>query len=238
LKKHKAVLFDLDGTLLPMNLELFMQKYFQLLSEELAPFGFESRELIAVVWKGTRAMMENDGSRTNEDRFWEIFGPYARELLPDIRNRLDSFYRGRFQRAKETVEENPLAARAVRAAREKVGKVVLATNPLFPVSAVETRLSWIGLKIQDFDMVTTYEVSRACKPNPVYFQEILRKIGVSPDQALMVGNDVQEDMTGCAALSMPVFLVRDCMITHGLDDTPYRGGNFHDLLAFLEGEKA
>ena len=77
----KNVLFDLDGTLLPMDMERFTNGYFQLLTEKMAPLGYDPKALIDAVWAGTAAMVKNDGSRLNEEAFWakfaQAFGPEA-----------------------------------------------------------------------------------------------------------------------------------------------------------------
>lgn len=79
-------------------------------------------------------------------------------------------------------------------ARRHAGKVILATNLIFPPNGVATRLSWLGLKPADFDFVTSYENSRFCKPNPHYYQEILLSQGLQAENCLMIGNDVDEDV--------------------------------------------
>ena len=56
-----TVLFDLDGTLLPMDQEIFVKTYFSLLAKKLAPHGYEPEALINAVWAGTRAMVKNTG---------------------------------------------------------------------------------------------------------------------------------------------------------------------------------
>lgn len=64
-----TVLFDLDGTLLPMDQEAFIRLYFGALTQKFAPHGFEPEKLIQGLWAGMKAMQENDGSKTNEDVF-------------------------------------------------------------------------------------------------------------------------------------------------------------------------
>ena len=44
--KLKAVLFDLDGTLLPMDLGKFLEAYFALLSKRLVPHGYDPIKLV------------------------------------------------------------------------------------------------------------------------------------------------------------------------------------------------
>lgn len=89
--------------------------------------------------------------------------------------------------------------------------MVLATNPIFPLVGVETRLSWVGLRPEDFSYITAYENSTTCKPNPAYYAEILRKTGKRPQECLMVGNDATED-TAALEQGIGVYLVTDCLL--------------------------
>ena len=111
--------------------------------------------------------------------------------------------------------------------------VVLATNPLFPAVAVETRLRWAGLGMRNFVHVTHYENSTYCKPNPGYFREILGKIAKAPDQCLMVGNTPAEDMSA-GVLGISLFLVTDCLENEtGADISQYKNGTLAELEEYL-----
>ena len=111
--------------------------------------------------------------------------------------------------------------------------VVLATNPLFPLCAIETRLEWAGLGADDFRLVTHYYNSTFCKPNPGYYSEILTKINKSPGQCLMAGNSPSEDMIS-GTLGMETFLVTDCLENEtGMDIKPFRKGTLAELETYL-----
>ena len=49
--KQKTVLFDLDGTLLPMDQDAFTKGYFTLLVQKLAPHGYDPAALVAEIKK-------------------------------------------------------------------------------------------------------------------------------------------------------------------------------------------
>ena len=53
-----TVLFDLDGTLLPMDLEVFIQAYFGKIAARMASYGYEPKKLIESIWRGTGAMVK------------------------------------------------------------------------------------------------------------------------------------------------------------------------------------
>ncbi|MBQ8894492.1 MAG: HAD family hydrolase [Clostridia bacterium] len=228
-----TVLFDLDGTLLPMDQDVFVKCYFGLLAKRLAPLGYEPEPLIAGIWAGTAAMVKNDGSKLNEEAFWDDFagrfGEKAREDLPHF----DAFYREDFDQVQQSCGCNPKAAETVKRIKEMGFRVALATNPIFPAVATEKRIRWAGLQPEDFELYTTYKNSTCSKPNPAYYKEVVGKLGVTPEECLMVGNDVAEDMVA-AGLGMKVFLLTDCIINKKNEDiSRYPQGGFDELMGFL-----
>lgn len=230
----KAVLFDLDGTLLPMEQGVFVKAYFGLLAKHLAPRGYRAERLYEVLWSGVTAMVKNDGSRKNEDAFYEEFvrayGPDAIQDKPYI----DQFYEKDFNRVKEVCGYSPKAKEIVELVRKMGKQAILATNPLFPQPATRNRMSWAGLQPGDFGMYTTYENCHYCKPNPKYYEELLEKLGLRPEECIMVGNDVEEDMIPASGLGMRVFLITDCLINKKERDiSVYPQGNYDALRGYL-----
>lgn len=229
----KIVLFDLDGTLLPMDQDVFVKTYFGLLAKRLAPLGYEPTELINSVWAGTKAMIKNTGEKTNEEVFWDDFasryGEEARKDLPEF----DAFYREDFDKVKGVCGFNPKSKEVIYFLKEKGIRVALATNPIFPAIATEKRIAWAGLSPEDFELYTTYENSNYCKPNPEYYKEIVKQLNIKPEECLMVGNDVVDDMVA-EKLGMKVFLLTDCLINkNNIDISVYPHGNFSDLIRFI-----
>lgn len=232
MKKYEAILFDLDGTLLPMDNDLFIRTYFGLLVKKMAPRGYDKERLIPALWKGTGAMIQNNGVKTNAEVFWsvcsQIFGEHVYDDIADF----DRFYENEFHGAASITFPTDLAQIAVDLAREKADKVILATSPVFPGVAVRARLSWARVDPESFDLITTYENSRFCKPNPAYYTEIAKKMQIDPARCLMVGNNTDEDIRPAQSLGMDTFLLTDFLICPGeRPETP--SGNFEDLIAFL-----
>ena len=229
-----TVFFDLDGTLLPMDQDEFLNDYMGRLAKKLAPQGYDPKHLIAAVWAGTSAMIQNDGAKTNEEVFWDdfctIFGPDSRKDLPLF----EEFYATDFALVQTSCGFDPAAAEVAALLKEKGVTMVLATNPLFPAVATRQRIRWAGLDIADFADVTTYENSSYCKPNPAYYRELLRALGKDPARCLMVGNDVGDDMLPAWEVGMQTFLLTDCLINkteHSIDE--FNHGGFDELKAFL-----
>ena len=231
--KHTTILFDLDGTLLPMDNDAFTKGYFKLLAAKLVPHGYEPKQLVDAIWAGTAAMIKNDGTRSNEEVFWKKFADiYGEKMLAD-KMIFDEFYEKDFQAAKEFCGFNPKSSIAVHSLKEMGYRVALATNPIFPSVATESRIGWAGLEPQDFELHTSYENIGYCKPNPEYYKEIASRLGVSAEQCLMVGNDVTEDMEAAQEAGMSVFLITDCLINKERKDiSAYHRGSFEQLLDY------
>ena len=231
--KYKAVLFDLDGTLLLMDQDLFTNAYFSGLVKKLVPFGYEKDSVVSAIWSGVKAMVLNDGTRLNESAFWEKFSEILGEKVFEDKPLLDDYYENEFDKVKEVCGFSPYSAEIIKKLKENGIKVVLATNPLFPFVATKKRISWAGLDPDDFELITTYENSRFCKPNPEYYKEILKTINISPESLLMVGNDVSEDMIA-EKLGLDVFLLKDCIINkNNVDINEYNNGSFKELIEFI-----
>lgn len=231
-EKITTVLFDLDGTLLPMDTEEFTSVYFKLLAKKAAPYGYEPKALVNAVWAGTKAMVMNDGSMKNDARFWQVFAGELGEGILRLRPVFDRFYQEEFHGARSATRDNPLAKQAVEGLKARGCQVVLATNPLFPLVGQATRLSWLGLSPEDFSLVTSYESCSFCKPNPAYFTQVLEQLGRRPEECLMVGNDVREDVQAARAAGLSVYLITDCLEHgEGADLSGIEKGRFQDFLS-------
>ncbi len=229
-----TILFDLDGTLLPMDQERFAGAYVKGLTLAAEPAGYSPMILSTAIVAGTAAMVKNDGEKTNEEVFWDALErTYGESVKKDI-HLFDEFYATDFQKIKGVCGFAPKAAELVRYIKGKGFRVVLATNPLFPKVATESRIRWAGLDPKDFELYTTYETAHYCKPNLDYYHEVLSQLSVSPEECLMVGNDAHEDMIA-EQLTMKVFLLTDCLINkNNVDTSRYPQGSFDELVAFID----
>lgn len=229
-----TILFDLDGTLLPLEDKRFIELYMGLLSRRFQRLGYEPKPFIEAVWAGTLAMIRNDGTRTNEAVFQAAFSE-----LVDVRDGLvfeefKRFYDEDFKHVRAAANQNPLSRRIVETLKHKGYTIALATNPLFPRTATLQRIAWAGLKEADFALVTTYETSSHAKPNPKYFQDVARQLGKEPSSCLMVGNDRFEDGVSIE-VGMSFYLVTDCLINeHQLALDAVTHGTLEGFARFAE----
>lgn len=232
--KIKAVLFDLDGTLLPMDQELFVKAYMGGLVRVAASLGYEAGAVANGILAGTAAMVKNDGKITNEELFWQVLAERVGKSILDRREIFDGFYRTEFQEIKAVCGFEPRAKELVDFVKSRGLRVALATNPLFPSVATESRIGWAGLEPSAFELFTSYETSRHCKPNLDYYRDVLSAMNLSAEECLMVGNDVGEDMIA-KELGMRVFLLDGCVINRGGEDiSEYPGGTISDLIKFID----
>ncbi len=228
----KAVLFDLDGTLLPMDLDEFIKHYFGGLAQKFGANGYDPKELIKAIWAGVAAM-QKEPEKLNEESFWDcIYGVFGQSLKKDL-YLFDDFYNNDFDKFSSICGYNEKANETIKMLKEKGVCIILATNPVFPEIATKKRMKWAGLDPEDFALVTTYENSKSIKPSHAYYNEILNKFGLKAEECIMVGNDVDDDMPA-EALGMKVFLLTDCLINKsGADISRYPSGGFNELQEFL-----
>jgi FMN phosphatase YigB (HAD superfamily) len=205
----KAILFDLDGTLIDNSMETFLPPYFGALTKKLAHLVAPDK-LIAQLNASTRAMVANtDPTRTLADIFAADFFPkigVPRETLMPL---FDDFYAREYRELRAFVNPIPQAQAILSRVVETRLPMVIATMPVFPLVAVQQRLEWGKLAGFAYALVTAYENMGTSKPNPAYYREIAEKIGCAPEDCVMVGNEVQNDILPAKRVGMKTFWVTD-----------------------------
>ena len=228
-----TVLFDLDGTLLPMDVDSFTEAYCGALAKKLVPYGIDPKKMIAALWKGTGAMVQNDGSVTNEVRFWSVFEKELDIKKEDYEEILNDFYLNDFKGLEAMTTRTKYAAECVSILKEKGYRLAIATNPLFPKQATLHRIHFAGLDEKDFVLFTTYEDAHYSKPNPKYFTELLERIDAKPEECIMIGNDVQED--GAAAKAgIPCYIITDCLLHREEGAFDFEQGTFEEFIETIK----
>ena len=231
-----TILFDLDGTLLPMDPDKFISSYIGRMARKLAPHGYDPHLLKTALWAGTAAMVKNCSTENNETVFWNVFSPhFGRDCRVDDPLFME-YYETDFQQVRFDCGFEPRSAEVIAMLKQRGYRLIVATNPLFPAIATHSRIRWAGLNPEDFALITTYENSRRSKPNPEYYRDILETLSLKGEECLMVGNDVGEDMIA-EKLGMRVFLLTDNLINkEGRDISVYPHGSFPELMAFIQEE--
>ncbi len=229
-----TILFDLDGTLLPMDVEEFTKKYFGLIMQTMNENNRDGKMILDAILKGTMAMVRNDGSHTNEEVFWETFVEATQIPQDEIEPEFYDFYENVFDKINSGIQSQNMI-KAAKLLKEKGYRLYLTTNPLFPRVATLKRVRWAGLDPDDFEWITTYENSSFSKPSVNYYQEVIQGQHLDVNQCMMVGNDVKEDGV-IETLGIPLYLVEDYMLNHDNLEIKCRWkGSSQDFLSFAEG---
>ena len=201
------LLFDLDDTLLGNEMNNFIPAYLQALAKRMTEVA-DPIVLIKTLMTATRQMVESlTPDQTLEEKFDAAFYPPLGLVRQEVQGIIDAFYAEDFPKLQGLTQFRPEAVRVVRELLERGDQAAVATNPLFPRTAILQRLSWAGLPIDQipFALVPSYETFHFAKPNPAYFAEFLAQLGWPKIPVVMVGNDVESDIGAARQLGLPVF---------------------------------
>ena len=227
IQRIRAILFDLDGTLLKNGMDNFIDAYYQLLTARFTHL-VSTETFMQAMNKAARAMIVNPGPKTNAEVFDAVFFPLVGFSREDSMSIFDDFYRVDFPKLYQESFFDPAAPRLIQMAMRKGYTCVIATNPLFPETATRQRLAWAGLDADAFPLVTHYENSRAAKPNLKYYRDILAFIDQPAEACLMVGDQAWDMVAG--ELGIQTFLVRSAVTEVDADTpAPTAEGSLNDL---------
>lgn len=227
----KAILFDLDDTLLGNDMDVFLPHYFALCGQ-FARRHLPEDEFLRALLLASRSMVENtDPAKTNNEVFWQNFGKFSGLDIDAIYADFDRFYRTDFAQLQDVTEYNPVAAQIMEFCVQRGLKIVIATNPMFPRLAIEERLAWAGVPVTDYayDLVTTIENMHATKPHEAYYQEILEEIDCRPSEALMVGDDWVRDIEPAIKVGLFTYWIQPPYTQSMANPTPTAQGTLEDL---------
>lgn len=211
---RKAIFFDLDGTLLPMHQKQFEHEYFKRITIKFAKLGYDSEYFQKALWAGINAMWTNDGKQTNEQLFWSVFEKFFGDDVKNMQPVFEEYYFNEYNQIAEIVTKDENIKKIVDWCKENFEYVILATNPFFPTFGTNNRLGWVGLSLQDFDYVTTYENSCHSKPDPKYFEDLLEKFNLKPEDCIMVGNNEHEDYIVSKQVGFEAVLAGDFILPY------------------------
>ena len=205
-----TVLLDLDNTLITNDMGSFLPAYLKKLSSYLPEWPAE--KVIQTLMAGTNRMVTKKvPANSLEQEFDSIFYPGLGVEKIELQQRINKFYREGFPTLKGFTSTRPEAVRLVDFLFNKGYPVVIATNPLFPLTAIEQRLEWAGLLVNQFSfaLLTSFETFHFCKPNPAYLAEILANLGWHDQPAVVIGDGLEEEIIPAGKLGIPAFWVTD-----------------------------
>ncbi len=231
----RAILLDLDDTLLINDMDTFGPVYFRALVKKMSAVCPPVRFMEALQ-AGTEAMLRNDGrDGSNASVFAREFLARADRRANEIMPLFERFYREDFDALGGTTQVDPDARRLVALARQEGYQLAVATQPIFPLDAILARLRWAGVPNEEwhYDVISSYETFTACKPHRVYFQTLLDRLQRRPDECLMVGDSVEADMPA-GRYGLKTFWVDR---GHGVDPSTVQAsgrGTLADLIRLIE----
>lgn len=226
-----TLLLDMDDTLLSNEMERFLPAYLQKLGSYLqdhVPQG----QMIQALMAGTKAMVHKQTpEKTLEEAFDEVFYPSIGYTKAQLSTRLFDFYEQIYPALQSVTGVRPEAVEFVEWAFSQGYTIAIATNPLFPKTAIEQRLAWAGLPLSKypFALVTSFETFHFAKPNPAYYVEILGQLEWPEQPAAMVGNSLTDDIQPALILGIPAFHLNTLPSTNN-----HPSGDFSQLKPWLK----
>lgn len=229
----RHLLIDLDGTLLGLKMEQFIPRMIESMQEHfrkiLQPANFRD-----ALRNGLRSMsLNSNNARTLMEVFLEKFASVA--LVPEetVNEYFNSYYEGPFREMKRRTSMVEGSQDLLLAALDHGMTLTLATNPIFPLSAIKERMSWAGIEKYPFKLITAAELMHFCKPDPAYYMEIVMMTNTVPGECLMAGNDLEQDMSA-KNVGISTFLVsNDFLAGETTSFVPDFKGDLNDLANLL-----
>lgn len=216
----RVVAFDLDDTLIRLAPD-FIPQYFRLLDNRLQERFPNTKPLSHAIGASSLRLMQKprDVERL-EDFFYRDFAATAGVSGEVVRPAFESFYTEDFPALRAYARPIYGAMGLLTAIKEAGYQVALLTSALFPTAAIDERLRWAGLEGFPFDWRTSFEAVHATKPQTGYYLEAADGLGIPPEEWLMVGNDVVEDIVPANAAGMQVYWVHDDAVDSLPDGVP------------------
>jgi len=191
----QAVLFDLDGTLVDVDMNRFIPSYLQKLTGRMSGQASQSRAIRAFHKAVAEMFANTDAARTLEAILFEVLLSELAIAAEEYTESLACFCEQDLETLRPLVEGHPLSSKLIASCQARGWRVVLATNPIFPREVVDARIAWGGLDGGLFHHVTAYETAHYCKPNPAFFEELLELLQLPAEACLMIGNDPLHDLS-------------------------------------------
>lgn len=232
-----TLLLDLDDTLLDNSVEAFLPHYLGAFAKEVAPF-IDPDKFVKTLLAGTHEMVKNRRpDLTLKETFDAVFFPILGVEANEFEGLADRFYAEVFPTLQGLTRPIPEAVHLVEQAVERGYRIAIATNPLFPLTAVLQRLAWANLPAEKypFEVITSYETFHFTKPDPAFFVEVIGRMGWPSGVVIIVGDDFEREIIAGRRLGLPVFWIprRDATPPDG-HEAPTASGKLEELLPWLD----
>lgn len=196
----RAVLFDVDFTLCRPGPELSAERYERIaarhgLTLDTSRYD-EAREAAVLNLKRHPELLHDESiwHRFTEEIFIGMGGP--EEIASECATAIEEGWA--VSENFELFEDALPALEELRAARLKIG---LVSN------GIRDLTEFVAHHRLDVDAIVDSRSHGRVKPHPTIFQAALELLGVSPGEAVMVGDSLEEDVEGARALGMRAILI-------------------------------
>lgn len=233
-KQPQFVLFDLDGTLVPLPRDQYEPALFHNVSGMFRR-EFPNQPVAEAMKRAALGSFQDDtGLETNEARLRRLLRQEIGDLGDEVLAALEKHYVTDFNRISELIQDQSVADEALSLVEACGGIPVLATNPIMSAAGIHARLGWVGVSPDRFRLITTYDKFHFTKPDPRFYQELMELLRAEPSQCIMIGNDTDEDMEAARQAGMDTYLVTDYVMDRRGSIEQYRHGTSRELLEFLK----
>ncbi|PJF42244.1 MAG: hypothetical protein CUN55_10290, partial [Phototrophicales bacterium] len=218
----KAVLLDLDETLLKNPPSQFVKTYVSKLVYYLQQHfpHIESAVFLDSIYQSTKSTIENqDALRFNADVFYDEITTQTNLTRSDITPIIQNFLQEIYPTFRDLTQVIPTAKPLVEWLLAHNYAVAIATNPLFPHQATIQRVQWAGIHVDKVWFISSLDNTHFTKPHAAYYEEILSRLGFEPDEAIMIGDDWENDIVPAANAGLNTYWVNPIGASHPLTDT-------------------
>ena len=192
----RAVLFDLDGTILDRtsSLRVYLHQQARRLPEvfETVPFG---------EYVDTFLELDGNGYVERTELFRKLEGVFA--MSPGLGDALLADYQTHFP---DVCVPFPRAHQTLSLLREQGLGMALVTNG--PVASQQPKIDGLGIASY-FHTILISEAEGVRKPDREIFRRATDTLGVSAEEAVMVGDNPETDIGGAKSFGMKAIWKRD-----------------------------
>jgi HAD superfamily hydrolase (TIGR01549 family) len=200
----RAIVFDFGQTLVD-SADGFRTAEREAQEKAFAALDLTDREEFLSVYRQIRAAFHARSRFSRRAILEELFRHYQRDPDPLLLERWETDY---WQRIKAMTRVFPEAEEVLRKLRERAYRLALITNTQGQREEGRHRLGNYPELERLFEVIVVAgEGGIPPKPDPAPFLLCLEKLGITPDEALYVGDDWRIDVRGAEAVGMqPVWL--------------------------------
>ncbi|XWX05092.1 HAD-IA family hydrolase [Aggregatilineales bacterium SYSU G02658] len=203
----RAVLLDLDETLIANPDASFAAAFIQLVDDTTAP-----RLQVNTLRPAFHHMMqcltaERFTIQNNLQLIYASLADFTHQPKPLIEEAFTDFYAHHYPQLRRYVSPVSGSQALLEMLAQQDVTFALATNPVYPPTAISQRIAWGGLDASRAALITDASVMHFAKPDPAYYAEIIARIGVEPDEALMVGDHPTNDILAAQQVGLYTLLI-------------------------------